>query len=459
MRVSGCPSAKNFVRRDVRDAFFMECKNRMTSKTHVRFRGFPLCVLAFLLALLPASLRADIRVVTWNISDYDGNNVSAADIRNALFGTFQGRSMNPDLIIVQEFKSQTAVTKFLQALNTDPLNPTEWKAAPFIDGPDTDSEFFYRDAKFTFLGVTTAAQGSTTANATTQPRNTYRYDVQLKGFPNNPPVLACYAVHMKASSDTESQARRLVEATRIRTNAQALPASWYFLMAGDTNIQSGTQDAYQKLVQSEANNAGRFFDPISPFGTPSVNWNNNSSYKFIHTQDPSGNPATYGGMDDRFDMILLSMNMYSGTGLRYKGNPAVKFSTTTWNDPNHSTRAWGNDGTSFNAKLTTTGNTMVGPDIAQSLINASGLTGHLPVFLDLLTPTPQTADVSGRITLEQVADQSKPLTFLFTPTSGTAFSRSVTPAANGDYTITGIPAGAYTVGIKGDKWLRKKSDH
>ena len=57
---------------------------------------------------------------------------------------------------------------------------------------------------------------------------------------------------MKAGSDpVTDQPRRLVEATRIRANAQTLPASWYFLMAGDTNIQSASQDAYQKLVGHE----------------------------------------------------------------------------------------------------------------------------------------------------------------------------------------------------------------
>lgn len=432
----------------------------MIRTTCVRLGIFAVWVQMLLLAMVPLGLRADIRIVTWNISNYDGTNVTASDIRNAIYGVYQGRSMNPDIVITQEFETQISVNNFLAALNNDPTKPNEWAAAPFINGPNTESAFFYRTRLFTFLGVTTVAMGSTTADANTQPRNTYRYDVQLKGYPNNPPVLACYAVHMKAGSDSGDLARRLVEARRIRTNAESLPSTWHFLMAGDTNIQSATQTAYQELVISKPNNSGRLFDPIHPFGTSPSTWNNSSTYRFIHTQDPSGN-STYGGMDDRLDMILLSMNLNGGTGLRYKGNGNLAFSRSTWNDLNHSYRCWGNDGTSFNAKLTTTfngtQNAMVGASIAQSLINASGLTGHLPVYLDLITPPmpPTTFSISGRVTLESVVNRAQPLNFLFTPTTGTPFTRSLTLAANGEYTLTEVPAANYTVGVKGNKWLRK----
>lgn len=429
--------------------------------TRLRSGFLAALVQMLLIAILPLNLRADIRIVTWNVSNYNGTNVTTADIRNVIYGVYSGRSMNPDIVITQEFETQTAVNNFLAALNNDPTEPTEWAAAPFINGPDTESAFFYRTRLFTFLGVTTVAMGSTSAGVDTQPRNTYRYDVQLKGYPNNPPVLAYYSVHMKAGSANNDQARRLVEARRIRTNAETLPSTWHLLFAGDTNIQSAAQAAYEELVISKPNNAGRFFDPIHPLGTSPSGWNNSSTYRFIHTQDPSGDPNNYGGMDDRMDMILLSMNLNGGTGLRYKGNGNLAFSRTTWNDPNHSYRSWGNDGTSFNQRLRTTvggvENAMVGASIAQSIINTGGLTGHCPVYLDLITPPmpPATVTVSGRVTLEGVVNGAQPLNFVFTPTTGITFIRSVTPAANGDYSLTEIPTANYTVGIKGDKWLRK----
>ncbi len=75
-----------------------------------------------------------------------------------------------------------------------------------------------------------------------------------------------------------------------------------------------------------------------------------------------------------------------GVHLDYIGNPAVPYSTTTWDDPNHSYRSWGNDGTSYNTSLTISRNTMVGSVIAQALVSSASGGGHLPVFLDLLVP-------------------------------------------------------------------------
>ena len=96
-------------------------------------------------------------------------------------------------------------------------------------------------------------------------------------------------------------------------------------------------------------------------------------------------------MDDRHDQILIDPTMKDGKGLDYIGSATAAYSTTTWDDPNHSYRAWGNDGTSFNTQITVAGNSMVGPVIAQALRDSTGnfnpnnVGGHLPVFLDLKT--------------------------------------------------------------------------
>ncbi|MCA9243131.1 MAG: hypothetical protein KDA32_04190 [Phycisphaerales bacterium] len=346
---------------------------------------------ALVCALVSPSL-AQLRVVTWNISNYSGGN--ASNVETAVYGVFEGRSMSPDVFICQEFLSASASNSFLSILNAAPGSPGDWAAAPFINGPDTDSAFFYRTSRVLFKGVTVVATGGTSPN---HPRNIQRYDIQPIGYfvpecfdPNNPtdmncPVtgggkatIACYSVHMKAGSTGDDQARRLLEAQRIRDDAEALPANWMFLIAGDYNIQSSTQSAYQELTGSQANNAGRFFDPINTPG----GWNNNGAFRFVHTQDPIG----AGGMDDRHDQILLSGNLVDGAEFDYIGNASVPYSTTTWNDTNHSYRSYGNDGTSYNTTLTTTGNTMVGPTIALSLQAMASGAGHLPVFLDIRLP-------------------------------------------------------------------------
>jgi len=355
-------------------------------------------------AVLAPAAAAQLRLATWNISNYAGGR--DLDLRNAIYAVYNGRSMAPDVFTTQEFTSSAAVAAFLAILNSAPGSPGDWAAAPFIDGPDTDSAFFYRTTRVTYLGTTIVALGSSDLN--NQPRNTYRYDIRLLGYLAPSASLGIYSVHFKAQGGTNDAGRRLVEAQRIRDNAQGidtngpgsgLPAGFLFLLAGDTNIQTSSEAAYAELVGSQPDNSGRFFDPIN---SPGV-WNNNFAFRFIHTQDPAG----AGGMDDRHDQVLIAGALRDQSALDYIGSPTLPYSTTTWNDPNHSYRAWGNDGTSFNLTLTTAGNSMVGPSIAQSLINACAGSGHLPVFLDFrvpgtLGPTPATIDV-GTLPLNATA--------------------------------------------------------
>jgi hypothetical protein len=342
------------------------------------------CTLAILAALAAFSGAAygQLRITTWNVTSYSSGRVTA--FQTSIYDEFEGRSMSPDILIGQEFLSASGVTNFLNLLNGAPDSPGDWAAAPFIDGRDTDSAFFYRTSKATFLGVTTVSVGGLSPDP---PRDVRRYDFRLVGYDSVGATLACYSTHMKAGTSGDDQARRLVEAQLIRDNAEGvdtygpgsgLPAGYNFLLGGDLNVQTSSQAAYVELIGSQANNDGRFFDPISTPGS----WNNNGYFRFVHTQDPTG----AGGMDDRHDQLLVSASLVDGDGFDYIGDPATPYSTSTWDDANHSHRSWGNDGTSYNTELTVSGNTMVGATIAQALKDSALGGGHLPVFFDLRVP-------------------------------------------------------------------------
>lgn len=340
---------------------------------------------------------AQLRVVQWNITNYGSANGAWRDpyFVSALLDSYAGRRLMPDCFIVEEMTSATAATNLKNLLNTGYLarfgTPGDYEMATFVNGPDTDSFFYYRTSKVDFIGQTTVH----TANGTTtdQPRNTMRYDVRIKGYPVPSATIAMYASHMKAQDNgTADDARRELEANRIRVNAGTLNPQWSYILGGDFNIQNSADLAYQYLVGASYG-AGRLYDPINTPG----NWNNNAAFKMVHTQEPGTE------MDDRHDQLLISANLWDGVGLDYIGNPAIPYSTTTWNDPNHSYRCWGNDGTGngINQPLKISGNSMVGQTIAQALVNTTTETqggtsnGHLPVMLDLRVP-PDCA-VSGSI--------------------------------------------------------------
>lgn len=337
---------------------------------------------------------AQVRIAQWNVTNYQSGRV--ADFQTAIYGSFSGRSMSPDLLMIEEvieeiniaacgnvFNQQccgnNSVANFLSILNTAPGSPGDWAAAAYVvnDG-DTGNALFYRTSKFDLIDTLTL-NANTGTGATQAPRDNQRWRVRLKNYTGAGAELYVYAGHFKAQG-SGSEPRRLTEAQRIRTDTATLPAGAHFLLGGDFNSQSATESHQVELL---AAGTGQLFDPINSPGT----WNNSGTWRYIHTQDPAG----AGGVDDRHDQILISATLRDSEGLSYipavsGGNILAAYSTTGWSDNNHSYRSWGNDGTSFNLTLTTTGNTMVGPTIAQALINSAVGGGHLPVILDLQVP-------------------------------------------------------------------------
>ncbi len=361
-----------------------------------------------------AIAQTNLRVVTWNVSAYKA---AGTDPRNSAFQTAiygvnpaNSLSMSPDVFIGQEFNDQASVDSFLNnVLNAAPGSPGDWAAAPFVLTPGGgagnagESAFFYRTSKVSYLSTATV-NPSSSLGTSGQPRNTYRYDVEMKGSSGalSGEKIGMYSVHMKSSTGATNENRRQVEADNIRRNAQGtdtngagskLPAGYHFLMAGDTNMNRSTEAGFTTLTGAtyNASAGGKLFDPINTPGS----WDGSASFKFVHTQDPRGTGSGGSGMNSRFDMILLSESLKSGA-LTYVGNPSLAYSTSTWNDPNHSYRVWGNDGTqALNGQITTSGNAMVGTTIANAIVNTipgtvaggallSGTGGHLPVFLDLV---------------------------------------------------------------------------
>ncbi len=391
----------------------------------------------------PISSFTKIRIAQWNVSLYTSGRVN--EFQTAIYGSYQGRSMSPDIFIGEEFQVPASVPNFLAILNTAPGSPGDWAAAPFAAGsetvPDTNTAFFYRTSKVNFQKITLVYNSNGTTSD--QPRNDYRYDVTLKDMGPNAPTIAVYATHEKSSTTSSDLARRQIESLHIRNDAAALPSTYYYLLGGDLNVQDSAQQPYQTLINP---GAGQFKDPILTPG----NWHSNAAFKFVHTQDPAG----AGGMDDRHDQILLCPALLDGAGLDYDGSLTIPYSATTWDDPNHSYRSWGNDGTSFNTTLTITGNAMVGPTIAQALVTSALNGGHLPVFLDLKVPTPG-ATISGVVKLEGYAGTTAPtITFLLRPADASGDVTKTAPIdAAGAFSFSGLPLKNYTLHIKGAKWL------
>jgi hypothetical protein len=204
-------------------------------------------------------------------------------------------------------------------------------------------------------------------------------DINIYRFYYNSPTLvngdtafiSCIQAHLKAGDATSSPQNpidRDTMTTRLMRYLNTINKADNYMMMGDFNVYASSEKCFQNLV-SHPNLSIRFYDPINKLG----NWNNNSSFANYHTQSThtvSGCAAS-GGMDDRFDFILLSNMILNGLGnYRYISN---------------SYKALGNDGQHYNNAINASPqNNSVPANVLNSIYNNSD---HLPIIIDLLVNT------------------------------------------------------------------------
>lgn len=311
-------------------------------------------VLCMLLALaLVATPATAVRVCTYNILNFPGSD-GATRVDDFRIGI---EEIDADVIVVQEMLSQTGVNMFLNDV-LEEIAPGEYVAGPFVNGPDTDNALFYKPAVVELLSH---------QEISTALRNISEYVLRPLGYTAPEAEFRAYSFHLKAGSTSSDLAKRLAEATILRNHLNATPTASNLIAGADYNVRSSGEAAYQKLVGSEADNNGRLKDPLDEPGE----WHDNASFADIHTQSPRttsfGGGAT-GGMDDRFDQILISYPLDDGEGMDFIPGSQISY---------------GNDGLHFNTAINTGTNYAVGQVIADALHAAAD---HLPVYADFQVP-------------------------------------------------------------------------
>jgi endonuclease/exonuclease/phosphatase family metal-dependent hydrolase len=278
--------------------------------------------------------------VTYNILNYPDNYVS----RNPEFQKVL-QDIDPDIVIVQEITSQFGVDVFLSgALGA------KYKAGLFIDGPDTDNAIFYKDSLFTFISNTPISSPQLTRDIS-EFKMVHNFTLD---------TLLIFSVHLKASE--EDSTVRKNEVTVLRNVTDNLPPGTNFIITGDFNIYRASESAYVKLISKTT--PGYVIDPL-----PAGNWHNNDAYAILHTQSTCNlsscpNGGSNGGLDDRFDMILISQSIFDSSSIYMLKN---------------SNKAYGNDGLHFNKSINVPPYTVITQEVANALFNSSD---HLPVVAE-----------------------------------------------------------------------------
>ncbi|MEJ2633702.1 MAG: T9SS type A sorting domain-containing protein [Calditrichia bacterium] len=295
--------------------------------------------LLFIFIQLGFSQADTIRVATYNFLNFPGNDSGE---RIPYFRTVL-RNMNPDILVTQEIQSQVGVNAIAsQALNN------RYSTVPFHDGEDTDNSIFFRTGAFTFVK-------SNYIRTDLRDIAEYVLTDNLSGE-----ELHVFSAHLKASQGSDNEQKRLAEVRILINHLENLPAGTNAIVVGDFNIYSGSEPAFTELIGTET-----LLDPIHDSGY----WHNNGTYSYLHTQSPRidqfGGGST-GGLDDRFDMILISNSL------------ADNFLPGSYT-------AYGNDAHHFNESINQGANSAVADSIADALYYASD---HLPVYCEFVFGTP-----------------------------------------------------------------------
>lgn len=199
----------------------------------------------------------------------------------------------------------------------------------------------------------------------------------------------CIIAHLKAGDTSADSIDRKTMTTEIMNWMQIYyNASGNYLLMGDFNMYSSDEVGYQNLIANGNANI-KFNDPINTPG----DWNNSYTYRNIHTQSTHADDngcAAPGGMDDRFDFILMSNPISTGS---------LKATYLT-----NSYKAYGQDGYHYNKSINdgANANPLITTEITNALYTVSD---HLPVTMKI--------KIATGVGIEKVLTTSD-LTFNFT---------------------------------------------
>jgi hypothetical protein len=320
-----------------------------------------------MLAVAAAPVAAQLRIVTYNTATAQNPGTqtarpSTATVLSAIGAEIVGGIAKPiDVLLLQEqFTMQATTQSFVDMLNgiygagvyaRSALNGLTSDGLRRAGAPglvyNTQTVQLIEEVMFGNVGTSTSQQ----------PRSTMRYKLRPVGYDASADFYA-YNSHYKSDTGVENNARRLIEAQAIRANSDALGDGVHALYVGDYNIQTSSGTAYQHLLSA---GAGQAIDPINRPGS----WNSNASFADIHTQSPANvaqyDGQTLGGLDDRFDIQLVTGELLDNEGMSYI--PGTY-------------HAFGNNGTHGCCNNPITQGTGAAPNVLQALMASSD---HLPV--------------------------------------------------------------------------------
>ncbi len=322
---------------------------------------------------MPAWAQDTLTVMQYNLLYYGNYNSGFANCNESTNNT-QNKDENirlildyvkPDILTVNEFGATQALQDDFIRHNLNINGVDYWKSDNIINYAHSEivNHIFYNSNKMALKRH---------AVIRTSVRDIDAYELYFKTpnlYAGDTVKLVCFVAHLKAGdSSTDEGVRRSMIQNAMDFIDENYPKDNVLIM-GDFNMYSSSESGYRLLTQNYSNHEILFIDPLSYVGGVG-NWHNKSQFAPFHTQSTASwtdNPCrTGGGLDDRFDFILMADEIaFSYNHLRYVQG---------------SYKAIGNDSQHFNLSVNQGVNSSVPANVANALFNASD---HLPVTMKI----------------------------------------------------------------------------
>ena len=270
--------------------------------------------------------------------------------------------VNPDILTVNELSDNAFYHEYIKdnVLNINGISYFQMGSPSNMGNSYIVNQIYFNSEKFQLHSYSVVPTNVRDIDIFTL----YYLSPDLK-YTNDTIFLNCIVAHLKAGNESGDKVERADETNKLMNYLSDINASGNYLFFGDFNVYTNAEVAFQNLV-SNSNEEIRFYDPINKMGS----WHTNDYYKDIHTQSThtgSGCPSS-GGMDDRFDFILVSDEILAAAN-------HAKYIEDSY-------EAVGQDGQHYNESLISSPtNTSVPADVLSALYEMSD---HLPITLKLL---------------------------------------------------------------------------
>ena len=329
-----------------------------------------LFIFLFLLWItLPSWAQDTLTVMQYNLLYYGNYNSGFADCYETNNNTQRKDEcirtivdyVKPDIFTVCEFGATAALQNNFLRHNLNINGANYWQSDNIINyaGENIINHIFYDSRK---LGLKKHIA------LRTNPRDTDVYELYLKTkslAAGDTVKLICIVAHLKAGQGYEASRRAQIQTAMDYLN-QHYPHDNALIM-GDFNMYGASESGYRLLTQTYSNPEVLFIDPLGSAGVGE--WNCNGQFAAYHTQSTrsySDECFSAGGLDDRFDFILMA--------------DEIKFSYNHMRYVNNSYHAVGNDGRHYNQSVNQGSNTAVPAEVAEALFDGSD---HLPVTMKI----------------------------------------------------------------------------